>query len=130
MEYNVFTGMSCEIERNVTDEDTALKMGSGELKVLATPVMVAWMENAALNAVKSSLPQGCGTVGVSVNITHDAATPVGMKVRVIAEVTEVEGRMVTFKVKAYDEKDKIGQGTHKRCIIDEEKFMKKADAKK
>jgi len=130
MEYNVFAGMSFELEKIVESGDTASHIGSGGLSVLATPIMVAWMENAALHAVKTALPEGCDTVGTNVNISHIAATPLGMKVRVVAEVTEVNGRMIEFKVKAYDEKDKIGEGTHQRCIIDEAKFFAKVNAKK
>ncbi|MEA4816062.1 MAG: thioesterase family protein [Lachnospiraceae bacterium] len=129
MEFNLNPGMSYEIEKVVTSHDTASHMGSGEVSVFSTPSMILWMENAALNAVKSALPQGYDTVGTFVNISHLAATPVGMKVRVIAELTEVNGKMLTFKVKAYDEKDKIGEGTHGRAIVSTEKFLSKVNDK-
>ena len=129
MEYNVYKGMTFELEKTVTKNDTAEHFGSGGIAVLATPVMIGWMENAAMNAVKSSLPEGYDTVGTNVTVDHLAATPVGMDVRVVAEVTEVNGRMIEFSVKAYDEKDKIGSGTYQRAIIESERFLKKVYGK-
>lgn len=129
MDYNVNCGISMEIERVVTSTDTAIHFGSGEVTVLATPVMIGWMEAAALNAVKAVLPEGYDTVGTSVNVSHLAPTPVGMKVRIVAEVIEVNGRMLNFKVKAYDEIDKIGEGTHGRAIIETAKFLNKVNNK-
>lgn len=129
MDYNVTCGINMEIERVVTSTDTAIHFGSGEVTVLATPVMIGWMEAAALNAVKAVLPEGYDTVGTSVNISHIAATPVGMKVRITAEVIEVNGRMLTFKVEAFDELDKIGEGTHGRVIIETQKFLNRVNNK-
>ncbi|MBO8434733.1 MAG: thioesterase family protein [Tyzzerella sp.] len=129
MDYNVTCGINMEIERVVTSTDTAIHFGSGEVTVLATPVMIGWMEAAALNAVKAVLPEGYDTVGTSVNISHIAATPVGMKVRITAEVIEVNGRMLTFKVEAFDELDKIGEGTHGRAIIETQKFLNRVNNK-
>ena len=129
MDFNVNCGISMEIERVVTSTDTAVHFGSGEVTVLATPVMIGWMEAAALNSVKTVLPEGYDTVGTTVDISHIAATPIGMKVRIIAEVIEVNGRMLKFKVKAYDEIDKIGEGIHCRAIIETQKFLKKVNSK-
>ena len=129
MEFNLNTGMSYETEKVVTSHDTASHMGSGGVSVFATPAMILWMENAALNAVKPALPRGYDTVGTFVNITHLSATPVGMRVRVIAELIEADGKMLTFKVKAYDEKDKIGEGTHGRAIVETERFLNKVNGK-
>lgn len=129
MDYNVKVGASMEIEKVVTSNDTAIHFGSGEVNVLATPVMIGWMENAALNSVKSLLPPEYDTVGTNVNVSHIAATPVGMSVRIVSELIEVNGKMLTFKVKAYDEIDKIGEGTHGRAIIETKKFLQRTKEK-
>lgn len=129
MEFHLNKGMRYEIECVVSSTDTAIHFGSGQVSVLATPIMIGWMENAALNSVLSALPKGYDTVGISVDISHMAATPVGMKVRVVAELIEVEGKILTFKVKAYDEIDKIGEGIHKRAIVEVDKFLKKVNGK-
>ena len=93
--------------------------------------MVALMENAALSLMASTLPEGKGTVGTSIQITHSAPTPVGMKVWAEAEVTHISanGKMVDFQVRAYDEAGLIGEGTHQRAIIDNERFLAKANGK-
>ncbi len=122
-------GMSLEEEYIVTNEDTAIHFGSGQMTVLATPKMIAWMEGASLNAVLPFLPEGYDTVGTSINISHMAATPVGMKVRIVSELTEVKGKMLLFKVKAYDEMDKIGEGTHGRAIVEAKKFISRTNDK-
>lgn len=129
MDFNVSVGMKHEIEKIVKTTDTALHFGSGSVSVLATPVMIGWMESAALQLVADVLPKGYDTVGTLVNVSHMAATPVGMQVRVIAEVTEVEGKKITFKVKAYDEIDKIGTGVHGRAIVDIKQFLSKTNSK-
>lgn len=129
MEFGINVGMMKEITKVVTNHDTAMSFGSGTVSVLATPVMIGWMENVALNLVLDVLPEGYDTVGTYIGSSHIAATPVGMKVRVIAEVVEVEGKKITFKVKAYDEMDKIGEGTHTRAIIDVERFLEKTNKK-
>lgn len=129
MEFNLKPGMSLEQEYVVTEADTAIHFGSGQVTVLATPKMLAWMEGASLNAVLPHLPEGYDTVGTSVNISHLAATPVGMKVRVVAELIEVKGKLLNFKVKAYDEMDKIGEGTHGRAIVELDKFINRTKEK-
>lgn len=129
MEFNLAPGMTMEQEFIVTDKDTAIHFGSGQVTVLATPKMISWMEGVALNTVLPFLPKGYDTVGTSVNVSHMAATPVGMKVRVVAELKEVNGKMLTFKVKAYDEMDKIGEGTHGRAVIELKKFIDRTNAK-
>ena len=117
-------------EEVVTPERTAAAVGSGLLPVYGTPFMTALMENAAVDATQASLEEGQGTVGTRLDVSHDAATPVGMQVWAEAEVTAVDGRKLTFAVTAYDEAGPIGKGTHERFIIQNEKFQKKADAKK
>lgn len=122
-------GMRGRVEALVTPENTAQAAGSGLVPVFATPWMVALMENAAVQAVQGALSSEEGTVGTRLDVTHDAATPVGMKVWAEAEVTAVGGRKLTFAVSAFDEAGKIGGGTHERFIIQTEKFLAKAQAK-
>ncbi len=119
-------GMKGRAETVVTPENTAQAVGSGLVPVFATPYMIALMEGAA---VQDSLAPDEGTVGTRLDVTHDAATPVGMKVWAQAEVTAVEGRKITFAVAAYDEAEQIGGGTHERFIIKPEKFLGRVRAK-
>lgn len=113
----------------VTKEKTAKSMCSGALDVFATPAMIALMENTAFESVANLLDPGCGTVGTALNVKHVSATPVGMKVTCETELIKVDGRALTFSVKAYDEVGLIGEGEHERFIIFEEKFRKKANDK-
>ena len=106
--------------------NTAKEMGSGSLLVYATPSMVALMEAAACQAIAQALPEEKTTVGISMDIQHIAPTPVGLEVYAEAEVTEVNGKIITFSVAAYDEKGQIGKGTHKRCLVDSQRFLDKA----
>lgn len=122
-------GMRGRAEAMVADGDTARAMGSGLVPVFATPRMIALMEEAAVNAVQAALTQEEGTVGVRLDVTHDAATPVGMRVWAEAEVTAVEGRKITFAVSAHDEREKIGGGVHERFIIKTDKFLARAQGK-
>ena len=123
-------GSKGRAETVVTAENTAAAVGSGLVPVFATPYMIALMENAAVNAVQAHLEEGQGTVGTRLDVTHDAATPVGMKVWAEAELTAVEGKKLTFSVKAFDEAGAIGGGTHERFIITVDRFLAKAEAKK
>ena len=116
---------STEVER----EDTAYEVGSGSLLVYATPCMVALMEGAACEAIEEAIPEGKTSVGIELNISHIAATPVGMEVYAEAEVTEVNGSVITFSVSAYDEAGTIGKGIHKRAVITTQKFLEKTYAK-
>ena len=116
-------------EITVTNENTAKTMGSGTLDVFATPAMIAIMENTAYESVTAELEEGSGTVGTALNVKHVAATPVGMKVTCETELIKVDGRALTFSVKAFDEKGLIGEGEHERFIVFNEKFQAKADAK-
>ncbi|MDE6281505.1 MAG: thioesterase family protein [Oscillospiraceae bacterium] len=122
-------GMKGRAETEVTPDNTAQAAGSGLVPVFATPWMIALMENAAVQAVQGALASDEGTVGTRLDVTHDAATPIGMKVWAEAEVTAVEGRKLTFAVCAYDEAGKIGGGTHERFIIKTDKFLARAQAK-
>ena len=123
-------GSKGKAETVVTEANTAAAVGSGLVPVFATPYMIALMENAAVHAVQAGLEPGQGTVGTSLNVTHDAATPVGMKVWAEAELTAVEGKKLTFAVKAFDEAGPIGGGVHERFIITVDRFLAKAEAKK
>jgi predicted thioesterase len=123
------TGIKGKKEITVTQDKTAKAMGSGSLDVYATPAMIALMENTAFESVAPYLEPGSGTVGTALNIKHVSATPVGMKVTCETELVKVDGRALTFSVKAYDEAGLIGEGEHERFIIYEEKFQAKADAK-
>jgi predicted thioesterase len=122
-------GIKGKKEITVTQELTAKAMSSGALDVFATPAMIALMENTAFESVAGELEPGSGTVGTSLNVKHVSATPVGMKVTCETELVKVDGRALTFSVKAYDEAGLIGEGEHERFIIYEEKFQAKADAK-
>ena len=113
----------------VTSENTAKTMGSGTLDVFATPALVALAEKTCWMSVAAALDEGCGTVGTRLDVSHDAATPVGMQVWAEAEVTAVDGKRLEFKVAAYDEKGLIGEGTHERFIITDERFLGKAARK-
>ena len=125
----IIVGMKGEVSSLVEREDTALEVGSGSLLVYATPCMVALMEGAACEAIADAIPEGKTSVGIELNIAHQAATPVGMSVRAEAEVTAVEGSIITFQLTAYDEAGKIGEGTHKRALITTERFLEKTYAK-
>ena len=109
--------------------DTALEVGSGDLLVYATPCMAALMEGAACEAIAGCLKEGQTTVGTALNIAHTSATPVGMEVRAEAEVTAVEGTVITFSLKAFDESGEIGSGTHTRVIVNSQKFLDKTYSK-
>ena len=108
---------------------TALNVESGGVPVFSTPMLVAMCETACAASIKPFLESGQETVGTLVNISHLAATPIGQTVRAESEVTAVEGRKITFQVVAYDEQEKIGEGTHVRYIIDIERFMRRVDEK-
>ena len=121
----ITVGMKGEVSTFVEREDTAKEVGSGDLLVYATPCMVALMEGAACEAIAEALGDTQTTVGTALNIEHIAATPVGLDVRAEATVTAVEGKVITFEVNAYDEAGQIGKGTHKRVIVNSQKFLEK-----
>jgi predicted thioesterase len=125
----ITVGMKAVVEDLVEPMDTAEMVGSGSLKVYATPCMVALMEGAACEAIDEALPEGQTTVGIALSIEHLSATPVGLEVRAEAEVTAVEGKIISFSLKAYDEAGLIGEGTHKRAVVGCERFLEKAYAK-
>ncbi len=123
------TGISKTITKTVEFKDTAKAFASGLAEVFATPSMIALMENAAYSAVQGELKKGESTVGISIDVKHIAATPVGMKVSATATLVEIDRKRLVFDIEAFDEKEKIGSARHERFIIDEEKFMSKVAAK-
>ncbi len=116
-------GLVAEKEIEVTPEQTALHLRSGDVQVLATPMMVRLMEWASLSAVEPYLQPGQTTVGGFIAVHHLAPTPVGMKVRARAELESVDGRKLTFHVRVYDEVELVGEGTHERWVIDVNRFL-------
>ena len=122
-------GMTGTAELVVGEQHTAPRIGSGRIRVLATPVMINLIEAAALAAVEQSLPEEHQSLGTHLDITHIAATPVGMRVRATAEVVRVEGRTIHFKVRAEDERELIGEGTHERVVVNLERFDRRVQEK-
>lgn len=122
-------GMKGKQEVAADETNSAKTMGSGTLDVFATPAMIALMEKTAWESVQPYLEEGSGTVGTLMNVKHVAASPVGMKITCETELTKVDGRALTFSVKAFDEAGLIGEGEHERFIVYNEKFQAKADAK-
>lgn len=122
---NLKVGLSAESTTIVEATNTAMTMGSGDLPVFATPAMVALLENAAMQAVASVLPDGATTVGSEMNVTHVKPSGLGTKVRATAMLTAIEGRKLTFHVEARDAAGAIGEGTHVRYVVDRERFLSK-----
>jgi len=122
-------GLSAEIERTVNVIETATHLGSGSLDVYATPALVALMENAAVCALEDHLPDKHTTVGGKIDVRHLATTPVGIRVRAHAELVEVQGRKLTFRIQAWDEVELIGEADHIRYLIEVEPFMTKVRTK-
>lgn len=125
----ITVGTKGEAVSLVSKENTAQAAGSGDLPVYATPCMVALMEKAAWESIAPALDEGQSSVGISMKVSHDAATPVGMQVRAEAEVIAVDGRKVTFSITAYDERGVIGRAEHQRCVITAERFLAKTYGK-
>ena len=125
----ITVGMKGSVVTQVEREDTAAEVGSGSLLVYATPCMVALMEGAACEAIAVAVPEDKTTVGIELAISHLAATPVGLEVTAEAEVTAVDGNIITYRVTASDETGKIGEGTHKRAMVSTQRFLDKTYAK-
>jgi len=122
-------GLQGTAEIVVGTRDTAPHVGSGKIGVLATPIMVNLMEAAALQAVERLLPPGHQTVGTHLDVRHFAATPVGLRVLARAELTRIDGRTLTFSIVAEDDRERIGEGTHERLIINVERFDQRMQKK-
>ena len=123
-------GIKGNLERTVTEDLTAEALGSGLLPVFATPAAVALAEETAWKSVAGELEEGQGTVGTLMELAHIAATPLGMKVRCETELVEIDRRKLVFTVKIYDEKEKVADGRHERFIIENAKFLSKAEGKR
>lgn len=126
---SVKTGIKGRAEIIVAPEHTAKAVGSGALEVLATPMMAALMEQAAWTSIQPELEEGQGSVGTALILSHDAPTPVGMKVWAESEVVGVEGRNIAFSINVYDESGLVGSCAHQRAIIDNEKFFTRCQNK-
>lgn len=122
-------GLKGSAQIRVGEEQTAPRVGSGRVRVLATPVMINMMEAASLDAIESLLPEGHQSLGTHLDVGHYAATPVGMTLRATAEVIKVEGRNVTFRVEAFDDKERIGDGTHARVVVNVDRFDQRIQKK-
>jgi fluoroacetyl-CoA thioesterase len=125
---NIHPGLHGEQVVTVSEPLTALYMGSGSLEVYATPAMIALMEAAAVNAIDHLLPEGQSSVGIALNVKHISATLPGEEVRAQAEVIDVNGRRVIFEVRAWDEHDLIGEGTHTRYVVDVDRFLSRLES--
>ena len=124
------TGIKGTKTVTVNEANTAKTMGSGTLDVFATPALIALMEETCWRSVADRLEDGCGTVGTLLEIRHTAPTPIGMDVTCESELVEVDGRRLVFTVQAHDAKGLVGEGRHKRFVIQNEKFQAKANAKR
>ncbi len=124
------TGIKGKQTITVSHEQTAAFYGSGALEVFATPAMIALLEETAWKSVQPFLDEGYGTVGTRVDVRHLAATPLGMQVTCESELIEIDRRRLVFKVDVFDESGKIGEGTHERFVIQNDKFFAAANAKK
>jgi fluoroacetyl-CoA thioesterase len=126
----IHPGMSREDSFPVTIENSAIHIGSGSSRVLATPWMIAFMERVSHRLLMCCLPEGYSSVGTHLDIHHLAPTPVGATIRIRAEVESVEGIRVYFSVEAWDNLEKIGEGKHERVVIDEARFLRRVENKK
>ncbi|HDD24220.1 MAG TPA: thioesterase [Chloroflexi bacterium] len=122
-------GLVGDVQHVVQKIDTAAYLGSGTLDVLATPALVQWMEQAAVQAIAEHLPTGQTSVGGHIDVQHVAPTPVGLTVRVQAVLSEMVGRRLTFHIEAWDEDEQVGIATHDRFLVDEKAFITHAQAK-
>lgn len=129
MDFTLNIGVSRRATLIVTDKDSAKAVGSGDMPVLATPSMVALMEQAACLLAADGLPTGFSTVGTKLNIEHVAATPIGLEVYAEATLTAIDRRRLVYDVAAYDTGGLIGKGSHERFIVEVEGFMAKANSK-
>lgn len=126
---NVSVGATGRAEMVVGTNDTAPRVGSGRIAVLATPVMINLIEEAALDALEPSLSDGEQSLGTHLNISHIAATPTGMKVTATARIARIDGRTIDFEVEVTDEQEPIGNGRHTRVVVSAERFQARVDAK-
>jgi fluoroacetyl-CoA thioesterase len=126
----IHPGMIREDSFTIAMENSAIHLGSGSTRVLATPWMIAFMERVSHRLLTCCLPEGLSSVGSHLDVRHIAPTPVGATIRVKAEVLSVEGNRIFFSIQAWDEQEKIGEGRHERVVIDEQRFLKRVENKK
>lgn len=126
MEFNLKEGTSIVKDLKVTENETAIKMGSGDLEVYATPAMIALMENVAKDLVINELPEGYTTVGIEMNVKHIKSSPIGANIKCKATLIKVDRKKLFFDVEASDDEGSIGIGSHIRYIVNADDFMKKA----
>ncbi|KAF2073868.1 hypothetical protein CYY_004828 [Polysphondylium violaceum] len=122
-------GDTTEIEWTVQEKHLASSVGSGDVQVFSTPCLLALMEEACVKSIQGKLAFGSTTVGTSAQISHLAATPLNMKVRALARITQITQKKISFSIEAFDEKERIGECTHERFIVDRERFMSKCNSK-
>ena len=129
MEFNLKEGTSLIKETKVTENETAIKIGSGDLEVYSTPSMIAFMENTAKSLVTDDLPVGYTTVGINMNVNHIKASPVGVNIACKATLIKIDGKKLFFDVEASDDNGTIGNGSHIRFIVNADDFMKRIQGK-
>lgn len=131
MDYSAMlpVGLRNEVVFVVEEQNTAAHIGSGSLRVLATPSMIGMMERVSHALIARQLPEGYSSVGTMVDIRHLAPTPINARVRILSQVVEVDGRKVTLHVEAWDDQEKVGEGTHQRVIIDVQRFLQRVNEK-
>jgi fluoroacetyl-CoA thioesterase len=122
-------GLKGSAEIVIGEEHTAPRVGSGRVHVLATPVMINVMEAAALAAIEHLLPAGLQSLGTHLNVSHYAATPIGMRLHATAEVAKIDGRNIEFRVEAHDDRERVGDGTHVRVVVNVERFDQRVQNK-
>ena len=129
MEFNLKEGTSLIKETKVTENETAIKIGSGDLEVYSTPSMIAFMENTAKNSVTADIPDGYTTAGINMNVNHIKASPVGANITCNATLIKIDGKKLFFNVEANDANGTIGNGSHIRFIVNADDFMKRIQGK-
>lgn len=123
-------GLTGEVEKRVAEDDTAARWGSGLVPVFGTPSLVGLMENAAVEALKGNLPAERTSVGGHMDVRHLAPTPVGMHVRARAELVEIDGQRLVFTIEAWDDAERIGEASHTRFVIEQQRFLERAESKR
>ena len=123
-------GLTGEVEKRVAEDDTAARWGSGLVPVFGTPSLVGLMENAAVEALKGHLPAERTSVGGHMDVRHLAPTPVGMHVRARAKLVEVDGQRLVFTIEAWDDAERIGEASHTRFVIEQQRFLERAESKR
>lgn len=122
-------GLADDVFETVEEQHTAAHIGSGSLRVLATPAMIGMMERTSHQLIARRLPEGMSSVGIHVDVRHLAATPVGARVRILSRVKAVEGRRIRLDVEVWDDVEKVGEGSHERAVVEIGRFLKRVEEK-